>query len=183
MSTLCEIDGSQLSGKAIYSKLHLNSEYECLLCHKNFQTKQYLQRHQKTVHIQQGISYDECEKHFTKKADLKRHKNTVHEKKIIDAGDAGAKYPVLFPEETITRKQHVLSFVFPKYIREGNVYKYLKIEHAGENIHCKYNRLEAKHKNQKHRGKRFFLIIRDYKEEMHTDKTKFKKNNRFRRRL
>ena len=33
------------------------------------------------------------------------------------------------------------------------------------------------------RGKRFFLIIRDYKEEMHTDKTKFKKNNRFRRRL
>ena len=83
MSTLCEIDGSQLSGKAIYShnKLHLNSEYECLLCHKIFQTKQYLQRHQKTVHIQQGISCDQCEKHFTKKADLKRHKNTVHEKK------------------------------------------------------------------------------------------------------
>ena len=85
MSTLCEIDGSQLSGKAIYShnKLHLNSEYECLLCHKIFQTKQYLQRHQKTVHIQQGISCDQCEKHFTKKADLKRHKNTVHKKKCL----------------------------------------------------------------------------------------------------
>ena len=68
----------------------------------------------------------------------------------------GEKYPVLFPEETITRKQHVLTWVFPKYIREGSVYQYLKIEHAGENIHCKYNRLERKHLNQKHRGRRFF---------------------------
>ena len=94
MSTLCEIDGSQLSGKAIYShnKLHLNSEYECLLCHKIFQTKQYLQRHQKTVHIQQGISCDQCEKHFTKKADLKRHKNTVHEKKTYSCKVCAKKF-------------------------------------------------------------------------------------------
>ena len=59
------------------------------------------------------------------------------------------------------RKGHVLSVVFPKYIRSGTVYRYLKIEHAGENIHTKYNRLEKKHNNQKNRSQRFFLVIRD----------------------
>ena len=39
---------------------------------------------------------------------------------------------------------------FPKYN------KYLKIEHAGEHIHAKYNRLEKNHENQKNRGKSFF---------------------------
>ena len=93
MSTLCEIDGSQLSGKAIYShnKLHLNSEYECLLCHKVFQTKQYLQRHQKTVHIQPGISCDQCEKNFTKKSDLKTSQKCIvtkqRSRKIIGSGE------------------------------------------------------------------------------------------------
>ena len=38
----------------------------------------------------------------------------------------------------------------------------LKIEHAGENIHAKYNRLEGKHKSQKNRGKRFLYVIRDF---------------------
>ena len=42
----------------------------------------------------------------------------------------------LYPDESITRKQHVLSFVFPEYIREGSVYMTLKIEHAGENMHA-----------------------------------------------
>ena len=97
-------------------------------------------------------------------------------------------YPVLFPEETITRKQHVLTFVFPKYIRVGSVYMTLKIEHAGENIHAKYNKLEDKHKSQKHRGprkpgKRFFYVIRDFYDEHHTDRSKFKKKNSIRRRL
>ena len=88
MTTLCEIDGSQLSGKSVYShnKLHLNSEYECLLCRKVFQTKQYLQRHQKTVHVQQGISCDQCEKTFSKNSDLKRHKTQFMKRnKIIPA--------------------------------------------------------------------------------------------------
>ena len=39
--------------------------------------------------------------------------------------------------------------------RAGKVYKYLKIDHAGENIHARYNKLEKKHENQKNRGKRF----------------------------
>ena len=83
----------------------------------------------------------------------------------------GEIYPVLFPNETITRKQHVYCFVFPGYIREGYIYRYLKIEHMGENInlHAKYNRLEKKHQNQKNRGKRFFLVIRDLVDENRCD--------------
>lgn len=95
----------------------------------------------------------------------------------------GEIYPVLFPEQTITRKQHVFCFVFPDYLRSGYMYKILKIEHAGENIHAKYNRLEKKHNNQKDRGKRFFFVIRDLFDESHVDRTKFKKINKFRRRL
>ena len=95
----------------------------------------------------------------------------------------GELFPVLFPQESITRKQHVLTFVFPKYIRDGSVYMTLKIEHAGENIHAQYNRLENKHKSQKNRGKRFFYAIRDFYDENHVDRTKFKKKNRARRRL
>ena len=59
----------------------------------------------------------------------------------------------------------------------------MKIEQAGENIHAKYNKLENKHKSQKNRGKRFFYVIRDFYDEMHTDRTKFKKKNNVRRRL
>ena len=69
----------------------------------------------------------------------------------------GEIYPVLFPEETITRKQHVFTWVFPKSIREGSVYMTMKIEQAGENIHAKFNKLESKYKSQKNRGKRFFM--------------------------
>ena len=39
----------------------------------------------------------------------------------------GKLYPVLFPEESITRKQHVLTFVFPKFIREGSVLSLIHI--------------------------------------------------------
>ena len=70
-----------------------------------------------------------------------------------------------------------------KAVHIGQDIWYLKIEHAGENIHCKYNRLERKHLNQKHRGRRFFLVIRDNLEEMRTDKRFFKKKNRVRRKL
>ena len=41
------------------------------------------------------------------------------------------------------------------------MYRYLKIEHAGENIHAKYNRLNKKTEQPKNRSKRFFLVIRD----------------------
>ena len=53
----------------------------------------------------------------------------------------------------------------------------MKIEQA------KYNKLENKHKCRKNRGKSFFYVIRDFYDEMHTDRTKFKKKNNVRRRL
>ena len=105
------------------------------VCHKVFQTKQYLQRHQKTVHVQQGISCDQCEKHFTKKADLKRHKNTVHEK----------KYSCKVCAKKISRSD----------------------QSSAHYIKCKA-------KNDR---------VQEISLTMHTDKTKFEKNNRFRRRL
>ena len=63
------------------------------------------------------------------------------------------------------------------------MYKYLKIEHAGENIHARYNKLEKKHENQKNRGKRFFLAIRDLVQERRVDRTNFKKKNSVRRKI
>ena len=79
----------------------------------------------------------ECFKSFQSKSSLNNHRSDVH---------------VNIEEKTCKFCQIIFSWVFPKYIREGSVYQYLKIEHAGENIHCKYNRLERKHQNQKHRG-------------------------------
>ena len=45
----------------------------------------------------------------------------------------------------------------------------------GENIHAKHNRLEKKHQNQKNRGKRFFLVIRDFVDENRCDRKHLKK--------
>ena len=56
-----------------------------------------------------------------------------------------------------------------------HTYRYLKIEHMGENIHAKYNRLEKKHQNQKNRGKHFFLVIRDLVDENRCDRKHLKK--------
>ena len=54
------------------------------------------------------------------------------------------------------------------------IYRFLKVEHAGESFHAKYNRLERKHKNQMNRAERFFLIIKDVENEYKTDRRNFK---------
>ena len=52
--------------------------------------------------------------------------------------------------------------------------KHLKMKSStisrGENIHAKSDRLEKKHQNQKNRGKRFFLVIRDFVDENRCDR-------------
>ena len=54
----------------------------------------------------------------------------------------------------------------------------LKIEHEGENIHAKYNKLEDKHQESENCGKRFFkYVIRDFYDENHIDWSKKKKKN------
>ena len=153
-----------------------------MLCRKVFQTKQYLQRHQKTVHVQQGISCDQCEKTFSKNSDLKRHKNTVHEKKQNYSCKICAKQ-------------------FSRSDQSSAHYKKCKAKH--DRIHemsLKEERNEIKDffedpASSYQSGFEIFLSenvnIEEYqcdqcfkiKEEMHTDKTNFKKRNRFRRRL
>ena len=58
------------------------------------------------------------------------------------------RFPILFPECSITRKQHVLSIVAPKQIRQQQiVYKILKLVERGENLHCKLNKLDRQYVN------------------------------------
>ena len=84
-----------------------------------------------------------------------------------DELEAGAKeaemyghdFPILFPNETLSRKQHVLCFILPKYIREGTCYKFMKIEQKMEYTHALMNNLETTRRNEKNRAKRFFKMI------------------------
>ena len=81
----------------------------------------------------------------------------------------GYDLPFMFPEENLTRKQHVLSFVLPKYIREGSCYKFMKIEQMMEYTHAVFNGLENSRKSEKNRAKRFFKMIQ-------AQENKFKSN-------
>ena len=62
-------------------------------------------------------------------------------------------FPIYFPEQSITRKIHILGFVIPKFIREDTsdniCHKFLKIEQAGERVHNVWNTLTRR---------RFFAI-------------------------
>ena len=56
------------------------------------------------------------------------------------------KFPIFFPNKSITRKMHLLSFVIPKIIREDTsnhniCFKFLKVEQAGERFHNVWNTL------------------------------------------
>ena len=71
-------------------------------------------------------------------------------------------FPMLFPSNHITRKMHVLSIVAPKQIREqGAVYKMMKIEQKGEQIHKQLNDLDSQFSNIKNKSKRFFYMLRE----------------------
>ena len=54
----------------------------------------------------------------------------------------GKRLPLLFPERSITRKGHVLSFHIPEYIRKyRSFHLYYKLEQQGESLHATMNRL------------------------------------------
>ena len=46
------------------------------------------------------------------------------------------RFPILFPNQNITRKMHILSFVLPNLVENDKsdnlCHKYLKVEQAGE---------------------------------------------------
>ena len=91
----------------------------------------------------------------------------------------GIEFPIRFPEENITRKQHVFCIVLPKFILDGTCYKFMKIEQMSEYLHCIYNRLENNRKSEKNRGKRFFQMIQVHENKLKTSRknieTKLKK--------
>ena len=80
-------------------------------------------------------------------------------------------FPLIFPSKNITRKMHVLSCVAPRQIREqASYYKMLKVEQKGEYIHCKFNELGRKFAPIKNKERRYFGIIREYENELYSDK-------------
>ena len=87
----------------------------------------------------------------------------------------GHEFPMIFPNETISRKQHVVSFVLPKYILAGTCYKMMKIEQKMENLHAEYNLLENKRKNEKNRAKRFFSRIKAHENKIKCSRERFNK--------
>ena len=69
-------------------------------------------------------------------------------------------YPVLFPDQNITRKQHCISLVLPEIIRrEKNIYKYLKMEQEGERIHKRLNDFKRKLNNRGNKEKMLMQMI------------------------
>ena len=55
---------------------------------------------------------------------------------------------------------HVLSFVLPKYVLDGTVYKFLKIEQKAENLHVALNNAERNYLNTKNHATRLFSMLK-----------------------
>ena len=96
-----------------------------------------------------------CRKRFsTKFASDKFHQRTAN---ICQSFTK--RFPILFPDQSITCKMHVLSIVAPKQIREQKMlYKILKVE-RGENLHCKLNKLQRQYTNMTNR---MFYMFKEY---------------------
>ena len=104
-------------------------------------------------------------------------------KKLLEKGARqcelfGRLYSLLFETETISRKQHAVAVVLPKFIRACTAYIFFKVEQKAENLHCTYNRLETQYQYVKNKAERFFLMIQSNENEMRTQKEKFERKNR-----
>ena len=85
------------------------------------------------------------------------------EKTAVECAKFTNIFPVLFPEENITRKMHVLSIVAPKQIKEQKLaYKMFKVEQMGESIHKTFNELERRFANQFNKSQQYYLMLREY---------------------
>ena len=93
---ICEYDGALLTGeKALYAhnKIHLNEEYNCKFCQKNFKTSKYLADHEKSVHSGDEYKCFECDQVFSKNENLKRHVKGVHLKVKFHCKVCGQDFP------------------------------------------------------------------------------------------
>ena len=111
------------------------------------------------VHMEVFSIVAQCRKRFAQKfASTKFHEKTA---KICESYTK--RFPILFPECSITRKQHVLSIVAPKQIRQQQiVYKILKLVERGENLHCKLNKLDRQYVNMINKADRMFFMMKEY---------------------
>ena len=75
---------------------------------------------------------------------------------------------MLFPEENLTRKMHILGIIAPRQIRRENIaYKMLKIEQCGEALHQKWNTLERRYASISNRSERFFQMLQEYENNLY----------------
>ena len=103
------------------------------------------------------------------------------EKTAVLCEQFGEIFPINFPESSLSRKIHSLSYVFPKFIRTQNIcHKMLKLEQAGERLHSQLNAIEQRFYNVKNKALQFWYILLEYENMLNCNleyfKVKKKKN-------
>ena len=74
-------------------------------------------------------------------------------------------FPVLFPKQNLTRKQYIISMIYPIFIRKeplGAMNKFLTLEECGESLHKQLNILERKYTPTRDKGERYLTMKKDY---------------------
>ena len=84
---------------------------------------------------------------YMKRFSTKFASDKFHQKRIEKICQSFTKrFPILFPDQSITCKIHMLSIVAPKQIRKQKmVYRILKFVERGENLHCKHNKFQRQY--------------------------------------
>ena len=81
----------------------------------------------------------------------------------------GKYFPVHF-FRNLTRKMHILSVIAPEQVRRnGNFYKYLKLEQETERAHHILNLLEVRFECVKNKAMKYFLMLQAFKNIQKTD--------------
>ena len=96
-----------------------------------------------------------CPKTLASQRNLNRHLQALEE--------FGRYFPVHF-FRNMTRKMHILSIIAPEQVqRNGNFYKYLKLEQETERAHHVLNQLRARFECIKNKAMKYFLMLKAFK--------------------
>ena len=88
-------------------------------------------------------------------------------------------FPVHF-FHNLTRKIHILSVIAPEQVRRnGNFYKYLKLEQETERAHHILNFLEVRFECVKNKAIKYFLMLQAFKNIQKTDLSLLKTKHGF----
>ena len=75
----------------------------------------------------------------------------------------GRHWPVDFPNNNITPKGHILTFVIPKVISETrSFFRFYKVEQKGESIHADFNDIDRKVWCIRKKEERLWKLIERY---------------------